>query len=176
MIKMPRIRLDELGNFQEHYHPISHHVKFEGHVQGWEVNPTLVLKLYSLFVGQPFTEKRTENIKRLLYNHISCAKIDPFSGLGFAVHSEDTLNIARWDTDIPHLLRNNVHHLKGKDRDEPTIHKADMNTEGAFCAWELFIAQHERDAWLKFLNSQRSDDDKRTYLHDVIQGQLRPRL
>jgi len=39
-----------------------------------------------------------------------------------------------------------------------------------FCVWELGVVAHERDAWSRFLRSERNRDARLDYLRDVRSG------
>lgn len=41
---------------------------------------------------------------------------------------------------------------------------------GTFCVWELGIVNHEKDAWKRFLLSERSQEDREAYLNDLYYG------
>ena len=42
--------------------------------------------------------------------------------------------------------------------------------KGAYCVWELGPVWHEKEAWVRFLNSQRDDAAERVYLEDRFAG------
>jgi hypothetical protein len=41
---------------------------------------------------------------------------------------------------------------------------------GTFCVWELGAVVHEKDAWVRFLTSERSGLDKESYLEATFRG------
>ena len=41
-----------------------------------------------------------------------------------------------------------------------------------FCVWELGVVAHERDAWSRFLRSERNRDARLDYLRDVRSGSV----
>ena len=41
---------------------------------------------------------------------------------------------------------------------------------GTFCVWELGIVCHEKQAWIRFLNSPRGASDVQRYLDDRFEG------
>jgi hypothetical protein len=43
---------------------------------------------------------------------------------------------------------------------------------GTYCVWELGAVWHERNAWVRFLNSPRDDAAKRAYLNDRFSGSV----
>ncbi len=46
----------------------------------------------------------------------------------------------------------------------------DNRHKGAYCVWELGPVWHEKEAWVRFLNSQRDDAAERVYLEDRFAG------
>ncbi len=48
----------------------------------------------------------------------------------------------------------------------------DLQKEGAFCMYELGIVNHEKYLWGQFLNSNKTDRDKRNYLESSFEGTL----
>jgi hypothetical protein len=42
----------------------------------------------------------------------------------------------------------------------------------AFCVWELGPVTHEKEAWVKFLKSERSGRDQEHYLEDTFSGMV----
>ena len=41
---------------------------------------------------------------------------------------------------------------------------------GTFCVWELGVVWHEKQAWVRFLNSSRGETDLQRYLDDRYEG------
>ena len=41
---------------------------------------------------------------------------------------------------------------------------------GTFCVWELGVVWHEKQAWVRFLNSSRDEADLQRYLDDRYEG------
>lgn len=44
--------------------------------------------------------------------------------------------------------------------------------KGTFCVWELGIVWHERNSWVKFINSKRDPESKLNYMNDLISGEV----
>lgn len=157
------LNLQNLGNFPDYKH--------EPRIvlpDGLLTPPQLVLKWYNMLKRDEglFTENRVRDAKSFVEKQIALSNIQPLSGLGFVILSgaADFLNIAVWDNQTPYLLKNQVY--------DPQKRKADIGEDGAFCAWELGIVAHEKDAWLRYLASKRGEPDKRVYLADTIGGEL----
>ncbi|MBI2546974.1 MAG: hypothetical protein HYW23_00830 [Candidatus Aenigmarchaeota archaeon] len=139
--------------------------------------PSLVLKLYDMYVDgtPPHDIAFIRQSKEFLKKEIRQGKIEPYLGLGFVILSEDMLNVARWDTKYPVVIKNQIYGygqglLGAPDLD--TAKPLDIRSEGAFCIWELGIVNHEKNAWKRYLKSKRSEADKMQYLDSVIEGPL----
>jgi hypothetical protein len=43
---------------------------------------------------------------------------------------------------------------------------------GGFCVWEFEVVRHERNAWVRYLNSPRAEADKRAWLAEIYEGEV----
>ena len=43
---------------------------------------------------------------------------------------------------------------------------------GTYCVWELGAVWHERNAWVRFIQSKRDEEAKREYLNDRFSGRV----
>jgi hypothetical protein len=132
----------------------------------------LVLKLYDMYIKEPSNKKIFYDIYNILNYDIDKGIINPGNGLGFAILSESNLNVARWDKKYPIVLVNTLYEIKRSDKKISKFKKLNINEFGAFCMWELGIVAHEKEAWKKYLASQRNQLDKEEYLFDKIEGNL----
>ena len=133
-----------------------------------------MLKLYEMLKpGNTFdTGSLFEESYRFLNSKIKKGEIKKHSGLGFAILSEDMLNVARWDKDYPIVLRNDIYTFENYNIKDAKLE--DIDKVGAFCMWELKIVDFERLMWLRYLQSDRKDKDKKEYL-DTPQQLIRYR-
>jgi len=77
------------------------------------------------------------------------------------------LNVAIWDD---HVIKNQIYLFEtGKLRDAKPV---DIGKEGPFCIWELGIVQYEKRTWKRFLESERTEEDKKRYIEDKLEGNL----
>ncbi len=144
--------------------------QMEVHPRGLVKNPSLILKLYEMHVKDKPLKTDLEQTKRFLQNRINKGEIEPLLGLGFAILSEEMLNVARWDTEYSTVPKNQIYEYKKSDLG--TAKLLDIKDVGAFCMWELGIARHEADFWEHYLQSGREEINKRDYLSNVIEGFL----
>ncbi len=130
-----------------------------------------VIKLYSMMKWDTAPRENVREPSALIFREITSGRILPYSGYGFAILSEDMLNVARWDANHPIVLRSDIYtYEKG---DISTISCGDIRQLGSFCIWELGIVNHERDAWKQFLASNHKYEDKKFYLGDFFSGALK---
>lgn len=133
----------------------------------------LILKFYAMF-KEALTQPNVDEAKKCLEDRIGLGvvlgKIDPLSGLGFAILSEDMLNVARWDTN-PIVLKNQIYSYEQDESSGKYLGNAkllDIRYVGSFCIWELGIVDYERGAWMKYLKSERNEEDKNDYLGNMM--------
>ena len=160
--------LGNIGNIRKDYRHEPRHVSYTGLV----ASPNLVMKLYAMFKKLPVSWDLIVDAKKFLVLETETERIEPLTGMGFAILSEDTLNVARWDKESPIVLKNQVY---GYINLENKIGFAELlNTQevGSFCIWELGIVNFEKNAWKEYLASERKEQDKKQYLDSVINGGL----
>ncbi|MFH1503129.1 MAG: hypothetical protein ABIE36_00530 [Candidatus Diapherotrites archaeon] len=162
---MERPNYENIGNLREDYKHQPRTVR----PQGLITTPSLVLKLYSMAKDMHPQNRTIRDTRRLLERDITEGKINPLTGLGFAILSEDMLNVARWDAEYPIVVKNQIY---GFEESINSAQLLDTREVGSFCVWELGIVGHEKEAWKRFLDSQRGEAEKYHYLNDVIEGSL----
>jgi hypothetical protein len=50
--------------------------------------------------------------------------------------------------------------------------KFDNDHKGTYCVWELGAVWHERNAWIRFIESKRDEEAKLVYLNDLFNGEI----
>jgi hypothetical protein len=153
------MNLENLGNIREDYK----HEPRTARAQGLIITPQLVLKLYSMAKSLHPTGRT------ILDKKIDESEINPFIGLGFAILSEDMLNVARWDTEHPIVIKNQIYGFEGSVN---SLELLDIRDIRPFCVWEGGIFCHEKELWKKYLQSKHSNRDKERYLKNFIEGNL----
>jgi len=157
-----------IGNIREDY---EHEPRIAINA-GLVISPNLVLKMYSMVnVGAKRDGDLVINAKKFLTREINNKRIEPLTGLGFAVLSNGYVNVARWDIVNPIVLKNQVYAYESCDSEFET-ELLDVSDAGSFCVWELGIVDHEKEAWKRYIQSERSNAEKRTYLDDMVEGEL----
>jgi len=159
-IKQLEKKLENIGNVRQDY-------KHEPRIvvpRKTIIGDNLALKFYSMMKEREVRESDVCSAIKYLKNRIDMVK--PYIGMGFAILSEDMLNVARWDNQYPIVLMNDIYTYG--DGDIKTATLADIRTTGSFCIWELGIIGYERNSWKNFLSSKRTIEDKKSYLGDFL--------
>ena len=161
--------LENLGNFPNYINNPKESIR-EDHF----ISKKMILKKYILTNQQNsfLNYGALFETDMFILREIREGKINPFSGLGFMILSENTLNLARWDEEIPYLLKNNVYSINLEKKHIKILGMLERMEEGAFCMWELGIVSHEKEAWKKYLNSSRKLKNKEEYLNTFFDGKL----
>lgn len=149
----------------------------------WDKDSKAVFKEYSMI---PWGEKTSlgmmlqlESARRHINGQLDQGTLRPYSGLGFFISSENYINVVRWDGgtayEDPMLMHNQVYSVSvdgGEDPAVPVFSFIPIKNmdDGAYCGWEVGIANHEREAWRRFLESKRTVEDKLKYLEDQKSG------
>ncbi len=50
--------------------------------------------------------------------------------------------------------------------------KFDNEHRGTYCVWELGIVWHERNGWVRFIESNRDEEAKSVYMNDLFLGMI----
>jgi hypothetical protein len=164
IIKMEQSKYEKIGNLGEYIHE-------QRIVRPIDLitTPKLVLKYYGMCgEGESFKGEHINQYKELMNNEIGNGHIKPLSGLGFAILSGDMINLAVWDKENPIILKNQIY----SHSEEGVRETLNLNTEGAFCIWELGIVNFERNEWMKYLQSEKKEADKIKYLNSTLEGLL----
>lgn len=127
--------------------------------------PGLVLKEYVMEERGKVAPTRGDivDVDMLIRDELEKGNMRPLSGLGFSVLSSGILNVCRWDSEYMDVVVPQIYTL---EKGLWTPQK--VETVGAFCSGEKRVYDHENNAWLRFLGSKRTDQDKLTYLNDFL--------
>ena len=165
-VKMDRIPYENIGNLGKDYEHEPRIVVTEGLIAG----KNLVLKLYSMLKPNNIPGTDIKPAVEFVKAEMKKDRIKPYIGMGFAILSEDVLNIARWNNEHPIVLMNDVYSYERGDI--ANARADDIRESGSFCTWELEIVGHERNSWINFLTSNKSQEQKNRYLNDFT-GKLK---
>ncbi|MBI4983204.1 hypothetical protein HZC32_00985 [Candidatus Woesearchaeota archaeon] len=125
----------------------------------------LVLKEYTMEEKGKVAPTRGDivDVHMLLRDELEKGNMNPLSGMGFSILSSGILNVCRWDSEYIDVIVPQIYTLK-----KGLWMPQKVETVGAFCSGEKRVYDHENNAWLRFLSSERTDQDKSTYLNDFL--------
>lgn len=125
----------------------------------------LILKEYILQENGKFPQIKEDWIGpwKLLKKQFKTGKLKPLSGMGFSILSSGILNVCRWDSQYIDVIVPQIYTF------ENGLWKPQkVEDVGAFCSGEKRVYDHENNAWLKYLNTKRTDEDKLDYLNNLL--------
>lgn len=162
------MKLDDLGNF-EGYKPKSRTVRPYG--PAYEEGIAAV-KIYSMLPesSKPFTDSEMSLARYFICEELRSGRVEPKIGLGFAVLSEDVLNINLWGGEFPSLLNPNIYTWKTSTCNWG---RGEIASDGAYCAWEGELVGYESRLWREYMLSGRRAADKKWYLENSYSGEIR---
>lgn len=138
------------------------------------VLPHTTLKWYNLATeDRPVLAAIEAAAKNYLASEANGGMLSELGELGFAI-------LHRCGEDFYFLLVNSWKNnneiwetVYAKDSDatpEFSRFQAGVHHRATFCVWELAAVMHEKDAWRRFLVSQRGVNDQLDYLEDTYEG------
>jgi hypothetical protein len=170
-----RLNLTRLGNPRGDYGLVQQRARSADLVvAGLVTDPKAVLKLYEMAKSNEafYAQGNVEKIRGFVAGEFERKLIGEELGLGFAIISKEMVNVARWSKAYPHLIINDLYQFESEEPLLREVRKLDTNKEGAFCGWEVAIADFETKQWFEFLRSERENSDKRKYLEARMDGEL----
>jgi hypothetical protein len=138
-------------------------------------HPSCHLKWYDIYPADlPVTPRQREEARSFLKEEIESHRLQLESELGFVClhHCRRVLLLLVmtwrntneiWESAFMKELKENDTY---KPIEYPTRHR------GTYCVWELGAVWHERNAWVRFLNSPRDNEAKLVYVNDRFSGSV----
>ena len=132
------------------------------------------LKWYNLHPAEAeITKEQVQEAKAFLKSEAESARLKLEGELGFAIlHLAGDyllLLVSTWRRTNEIWETSYWKKVEGKESYTPfkfhTDHKA------TYCVWELGAVWHERNAWVRFIQSKRDDKAKLEYLNDLFEGE-----
>lgn len=136
--------------------------------------PRTTLKWYSLAPeGEPVPAEIKAAARKRLQSDADNGQLEELGDLGFVI-------LHRCGKDFYFLLVNSwknnneiwetVYAKDGSDATEFSRFQAGVHHRATFCVWELAAVMHEKDAWRRFLISERCENDRLDYLENTYNG------
>jgi hypothetical protein len=133
------------------------------------------LKWYNLYLPESvISYERIMETRDFIRSEISSGELKLENELGFVIlHKAGDyllLLITTWRN--TNEMWESIYFKKeaGKDLYKPM--KFESDHKGTFCVWELGIVWHERNAWVRYINSKRDSKSKLVYLNDLFSGEV----
>lgn len=127
--------------------------------------PGLILKEYTMKEKGGILPTRWDlvEVDVFLKDELKKGNIKPLSGMGFSILSTDVLNVCRWDSESVDVVVPQIYTLEDGLW---TLQK--VESVGAFCSGEKRVYDHENNAWLEYIESDRTNQDKANYLNNFL--------
>ena len=134
-----------------------------------------LLKWYNLYpVNNAITDEQVREAKTFLKSEAESGILNLKGELGFAIlhRAGDYLLLLVstwrqtneiWETSFWKKLSEPDSYVPFKFKDD---HKA------TYCVWELGAVWHERNAWVRFIESNRDEKAKLNYINDMFEGEV----
>jgi len=129
------------------------------------------LKSYAMPEQGKYSRKYVSGVEENVPRLFEGGKIDPRLGLGYMITSEGIVNVCLWGGEYPSLMTPQVFTFEARSK-SPKFQRGNLETVGAYCAWEQAIAGFEAEAWRGYLASPQTDSDKFVYLDSFFSGLL----
>ena len=137
--------------------------------------PGASLKWYELYPsGFEITRKQAIEARAFLESEAKKGRLKLESELGFTImhRAGDYLLMLLCTWRNTNEVWESIY-LKNTDHTASyTALKFDDNHKGTYCVWELGIVWHERNAWVRYMESARDDVSKQAYLNDQFSGMI----
>ncbi len=133
-----------------------------------------VLKWYLLAPeGEPAAPALVERARSFVASEFERGRLSVPYGLGFVVlhHSTvlDYLIVGAWRFNQELWSTHYTRDATGDATFQPARPGVDAST---LCVWELAPVWHEREAWVRYLESPRDLPARREWLEDVLRGEV----
>lgn len=137
--------------------------------------PNAYLKWYDLYsLDAEITPDQSSHARSFLHSEVVAGKLDLQDNLGFVIlhraGSSLLLLVTTWRNTNEMWLSS---YYKPATQPSPYLPFVyDTDHRATYCVWELGIVWHERNAWVRFLSSERDNEAKLAYLNDHFSGQM----
>jgi hypothetical protein len=132
--------------------------------------PSGVLKWYNVFdPGNPLFEGLENDSRQFVERFLATGVADLHYGMGLVVLHHSTANdflfIGSWRGHQEYWQSVFIRNANSQDPWTPIEHGP---ISPVFCVWEMAPIWHERNAWVTYLKSNRTIEDRRAWLADRL--------
>jgi hypothetical protein len=133
------------------------------------------LKWYNLY--RPYNEITQEQIhetRDFIKSEAESGRLKLEGELGFVIlhRAGDYLLLMVNTWRNTNEIWESIYAKKAAESKTYTQMKFEYSHKATYCVWELGVVWHERNAWVRFIESKRDEKAKITYLKDVFDGEI----
>lgn len=132
-------------------------------------------KWYNLYPYDSYiTNGQVSESKEFIENEVISGKLKFENELGFVIlhRAGDYLLLLITSWRNTNEMWESIYCKKAANEEVYKPIKFKTDHKGTYCVWELGIIWHERNAWVKFINSKRNNDSKLNYMNDLFSGEI----
>ncbi len=162
--------LSEIGNvIPEDYN------YYEKKVESGEllILPEACFKWYNLFpIKNEINQEQVFETREFIKEEINSGRLKLDKEIGFVIlhRAGDYLLLLITTWRNTNEMWESVYYKRVEQSDNYKQMEFKNNHKGTYCVWELSIVWHERNAWLKFIQSKHNEEAKLKYLNELFSG------
>jgi hypothetical protein len=133
------------------------------------------LKWYNLYPPETgITDEQVNEARSLIKSEADAGMLKLENELGFVIlhRAGDYLLLLISTWRLTNEIWESIYLKKAGQAEEYKRIKFNDEHRGTYCVWELGAVWHERNAWVKFIQSNRDEAAKQAYLNDVFAGTI----
>ena len=133
------------------------------------------MKWYNLHpANTEITEAQVHETKAFIKSETETGSLKFESELGFVIlhRAGDYLLLLITTWRNTNEMWESIYFKKVNDSVNYVPIKFQNDHKGTYCVWELGIVWHERNAWVRFIESKRDEKAKLEYLNDLFSGTI----
>lgn len=134
----------------------------------------LLLKWYEISLqDNPASDPVTCEVRNYVEQLVTSGVVPTGHGLGFVIFHHSVLTyliIGVWDA---HQELWTAHYVRDPQDAQPEFQRVIPGVSGnTLCVWELAPVWYERQAWSRYLFSNRTESDKLLFVNDQLSGSV----
>ena len=136
---------------------------------------TASFKWYNLYPHDSYiTSEQVSETKEFIEDEVKSGKLKFENELGFVILHRAGNNLLLLITSWRNTneIWETIYFKEAVKEEVYKPMKFKTDHKGTYCVWELGIVWHERNAWVKFINSKRNNESKLNYMSDLFSGEI----
>ncbi len=137
--------------------------------------PGASLKWYDLYPPDTeITQEQIKEAKAFLKSEAETGRLKLEGELGFVIlhRAGDYLLLLVTTWRKTNEMWESIYVKKASQAESYSSIKFKDDHKATYCVWELGAVWHERNAWVRFIESKRDEEAKLVYLNDVFEGEV----